>query len=233
MVRRVTETGDGSIERLSTSDWAFQQIREAIFAGKFKPGDRLRELHLARSLQVGQSSIREALLQLERAGLVVKEPHRGTRVRQLTAQESNERLAIRAVLEPLAFEQAARHVSDQVTGRLRKQLERIQEAELAHNEYELSQADFDFHRTIWQLSNNTTLSRILEQLTAPLFSSIALIRHFDDTHAGDYYRAHNELLQSLLSADPDTARQAIARHMDAQLKFFREQAQAATHPSAS
>src|SRR5438874_1838866 len=45
-------------------------IKEAIFSGVLKPGDALRELHLAAELNVSQASVREGLVQLENAGMV-------------------------------------------------------------------------------------------------------------------------------------------------------------------
>ena len=55
-----------------TSDWIVQIVRDAVFASKLKPGDKIVEGKLARELNVGISPVREALLQLEHLGLVVR-----------------------------------------------------------------------------------------------------------------------------------------------------------------
>jgi DNA-binding GntR family transcriptional regulator len=39
---------------------------EAIFAGKFQPGEPVLEMHLARSLRVSQATVCETLVLLER-----------------------------------------------------------------------------------------------------------------------------------------------------------------------
>ena len=56
-------------------------IRAAVFGGQFGPGVALRELHLARDLRVSQPTIREAPLDLEGEGLVIRTPNVGTAVR--------------------------------------------------------------------------------------------------------------------------------------------------------
>jgi DNA-binding GntR family transcriptional regulator len=68
-------------------------IRDAIFSGKFAPGDPLRELHLARDLNVSQPTVREALFELEKFGLVVRTPNVGTVVTNLGSDEIREQIA--------------------------------------------------------------------------------------------------------------------------------------------
>ena len=63
-----------------------------------RPGDPLRELHLARELGVSQATVREGLVQLERLGLVVRTPNIGTHVTKLSRQEIEERVELRKLL---------------------------------------------------------------------------------------------------------------------------------------
>src|SRR5207247_1582408 len=52
------------------SDTVADRLRDTIFKGHFAPGERLREESLAEALDVSRGPIRDALLQLEREGLV-------------------------------------------------------------------------------------------------------------------------------------------------------------------
>jgi DNA-binding GntR family transcriptional regulator len=65
-------------------------LREAILAGQFAPGEVLREAHLGKGLGVSQATVREALLKLEQAGLVVR-TNRETTVIQLSPRDIAER----------------------------------------------------------------------------------------------------------------------------------------------
>src|SRR5262245_59354157 len=51
-----------------------QSLEEAILSGRIAPGERLREAWIAEQLGVSRTTIREALLMLERQGLVVTKP---------------------------------------------------------------------------------------------------------------------------------------------------------------
>ncbi len=42
-----------------------------------------------------------------------------------------------------------------------------------------AQADLEFHRYVWQCSGNETLCSLLEQVTAPLFAFISVLRSHD------------------------------------------------------
>lgn len=61
----------------------YESIRDAIVDGTFAPGERLRDPELEAWLGVSRTPIREALLRLERAGLIVSQPGRATIVAPL------------------------------------------------------------------------------------------------------------------------------------------------------
>ena len=56
---------------------AAQAIRDAIFAGEYKPGERMVEEDLAESLGVSRNVVREAFWQLEAQGLIHSDDYRG------------------------------------------------------------------------------------------------------------------------------------------------------------
>ena len=55
-------------------DNVFESLRNAIVDGTFEPGERLKDTELEAWLGVSRTPIREALLRLERAGLVIALP---------------------------------------------------------------------------------------------------------------------------------------------------------------
>src|SRR5690349_13762377 len=79
-----------------------EKLRNAIAAGRFKPGERLVERDLCARLDVSRALIREALRQLEAEGLIVAVPHRGPVVASITVEEARQIYAVRALLEGFA-----------------------------------------------------------------------------------------------------------------------------------
>src|SRR5260370_7965828 len=70
-------------EGLPRGEAAYRYIRTAIQGGQFKPGERLREIELAKQIGLSRTPIREALSRLEEAGLVAHDPTRGVVVAEL------------------------------------------------------------------------------------------------------------------------------------------------------
>src|SRR5579864_3024361 len=135
----------------------YETLRELIFSGKLAPGDPIREAHMAKALQVSQPTLREALIQLEHAGLVVRNPQRDTTVTRLTEQDVQERTRLRALLEPEAAVAAVSHLGNDEIQMLDRKLEAIHRSLAADSYYDFAAADLDFHRFVWQISGDRTL----------------------------------------------------------------------------
>src|SRR6516164_2754414 len=79
-------------------------IRERIVKGELLPGNRLQDVQLAAALGVSRTPVREALLRLEREGLVESDPNRGFFVAPLSRKEVLETYPIVWSLECLALD---------------------------------------------------------------------------------------------------------------------------------
>ena len=71
---------DATIERRGLRDHVYERILQLLLSGEAVPGRRLSIDTIARQLEVKQTPVREALVQLERTGLVTREALRGYRV---------------------------------------------------------------------------------------------------------------------------------------------------------
>jgi DNA-binding GntR family transcriptional regulator len=88
-----------------------KKIREAILDEILKPGDRLREVELAKKFEVSRSPVREALLALEKGGTVVMSPYKGAILKPLSAEEVLQIAELRLALVSLAIKPAHRRLS--------------------------------------------------------------------------------------------------------------------------
>jgi DNA-binding GntR family transcriptional regulator len=139
-----------------------EQIRDTllrrILDGTYPPGERLLELQLAGEFQSSQAPVREAIRELEALRYVVTLPHRGTRVRTVAPTEMRDAYRVRAAIERLAAEAAARAPSADwrplraaVTGIRKAAAARDLDAYVRHDEI--------FHRTLVERANNPVLLR--------------------------------------------------------------------------
>ena len=83
---------------------AYESIRREVIRGTLKWGERLSEESLANSLNISRTPVREAIFQLEKEGLLEKNPHKNFFVRRFTQEEIEEIFRLRSVLEPLVID---------------------------------------------------------------------------------------------------------------------------------
>jgi GntR family transcriptional regulator of vanillate catabolism len=82
-------------------------LRQLLFEGEIRPGERLVELALVERLGVSRTPLRVALTTLEHEGLVVSLPGGGFTVREFTRAEIDDAIELRGVLEGTAARFAA------------------------------------------------------------------------------------------------------------------------------
>jgi DNA-binding GntR family transcriptional regulator len=201
------------VRNRALSDDVFETLRDAIFSGRLKPGDPLRELHVAKELLVSQATVRDALVKLERFGLVVRVPNKETIVTRHSSQEVRERIAIRATLEEMAFLEAAKRLTGEDYVALEGKLRRISDSFKRKEYFDAAQFDLDFHRYIWRRSGNETLAEMLDYLTTPLFAFISTLRSIGVEELRDIVAPHEDLLAALKSKKTSHIKRAVREHV--------------------
>jgi DNA-binding GntR family transcriptional regulator len=208
------------IQNITLSERVFESIREGIFSGILKPGDSLREAHIASDLRVSQVPVREALMRLEHVGLVVRTVNKNTIVTKMSSREVRERTTLREILEQKAFIESA----SRLTAADFEALEEISQEITDTNEkklyFESAQNDMRFHRYIWECSGNEMLYRTLDNVTVPLFAFISVVRKFGYRDSEDLHKSHTELLAAMKDGDVEYIKSAISSHVNSSYETF-------------
>jgi DNA-binding GntR family transcriptional regulator len=144
----------------------YEALRTAIVRGDLAPDARLVEADVSASFEMSRGAVRTALIRLEQEGLVVREPHRGARVRKVSDEEAVEILQARAVLEGLAVRQTAERIDDAGVARLQTCLARQRELLEYGDLLGASDANADLHATLLELSGHATAVRLIHTLNA-------------------------------------------------------------------
>jgi DNA-binding GntR family transcriptional regulator len=199
-----------------------------IIAGQLNPGERIVESRVARQLGVGQPTVREALVALEHQGLVVRKANQGCVVTTLTRAEICEILRIRAELEVLAVELAVENASDAGVRELIARARDLKKTARAKNIEAFFSSDFRFHQTLWKISGNSFLLRLLPQVIVPLlaFLFIRNVRSHAQIDMEASGQAHIEIAEAILTRDKEKARrvaqQKLQMFADQHLDLFEE-----------
>ncbi|PYJ46355.1 MAG: hypothetical protein DME85_11160 [Verrucomicrobia bacterium] len=176
-----------------------ERLRHAIYIGKLQPGEQLVELRIARQIGVGQSSVREALKELEHLGLVVKFPNRGTFVVKLSDEESRQIYLVRSELEGLAVRLALQQNIQGATGHLQQLLHRMLQTARNRDFQSFIDADLEFHQAIWRLSGNPYLEQALLHISIRQFAYYRIQAMQGHTHwdMDRLVEKHGEILDRL------------------------------------
>ena len=103
-----------------------RRLREAIYDGRLKAGEAIRQEAVAQDFGVSRIPVREALRQLEAEGLVVIRPHSGARVATLDYVECEEIYKMRERLEPLALAESIVGITDEQVARAIELADRLE-----------------------------------------------------------------------------------------------------------
>ena len=150
----------------TTTNSSYDALREAIVRGDIAPEARLVESEISTNFKMSRGAVRTALIRLEEEGLVVREPHRGARVRKVSDGEAVEILQARAVLEGLAVRLTAERIDDRGATRLRALLERHRELLEGGDLLGASDANADLHAALLELSGHGTARRLIRALNS-------------------------------------------------------------------
>jgi DNA-binding GntR family transcriptional regulator len=211
--------------RRSSDEEGYLRLREAIVRGELVPNQRLVEADMSSAFELPRAAVRTALLRLEHEGLIVREPHRGARVRLVSEQEAVEILQARAALEGLAASQAALRITPDGAAALREVLERQHAALEREDLLGASDVNAQLHAKIVELSEHVTAQRLIRALNSQMvrfqFRTI-LIPGRPQQSLGE----HGAIVDAVIAGDADKADRAMHAHLTHVAQAL-EQAQAA------
>ena len=201
-------------------------IEEAIVSGELAPGSVLRQEQLSERFGVSRTPVREALRRLAALGLVSFEPNRGVRVRTLSHDDLREAFLVRAELEALVTQEAAKKMTPQT-------LEELEEAEVrfarltkevrSHDPggarrslmADWMHANHDFHDVLYRVADMPYVESVAKAARRT-FSGPTVWAPVDDELETLYRRnqaEHRAIRQALLAESVAGARELAHEHV--------------------
>ncbi|MCD2498811.1 MULTISPECIES: GntR family transcriptional regulator [Microbacterium] len=216
---------DSTIERRGLRDHVYDRILRLLLSGEAAPGARLSIDTIARQLDVSPTPVREAMVQLERTGLVTREALKGYRVAPpLGVEQLRELFDARIMLESRAArlatpaspamlaelraaEEAHRRIGERVITSLRA----------GDTDVELTTAyfaaDAAFHRVVFDHCGNRYLSDMSESLGAQLHRMRQSVLH-GVTDVREAIAEHEAIADAFAGEDPDAPERLMQHHIE-------------------
>jgi DNA-binding GntR family transcriptional regulator len=209
--------GEFNIQRNSLKDQAANFIRHLIVSGQIAPGSVITERDIAEKLNISRMPARDALMDLERQGLVVTKVGR-RQVIQLDEKETRQLYQLRIALERLAVELAIQHHSEANQEALEAKLADMRQAIAVEDTARYSASDLEMHELIWQQAENPYLLDILYSMIGPIFLFIASQAHISEDWKVSL-RLHEQLVATIVTKDTQAAQRSIETHLQHSLEL--------------
>ena len=217
-----------NMEKINTSEQGslttkvFKTLEKAILKGEFLPGEALTEQSLSNQLGVSRTPVREALRQLELAGLVKTVPNKGAEVVGISEKDVDDIYTIRVHIEGLAARWAAEHISEEDIKKLRDTLE-LQEFYASKGDTDrVKSLDSSFHEAVYKASESNPLRQILSQLHNYIQSSRGLSID-SEGRAAAAVAEHRKIFEAIESGNGDLAEIEAQTHIiNAKQSLLRE-----------
>lgn len=212
MYDRMADTATEKIVPAQLERRVYERLRDWIVDGVHPPGSQLVEARIAEELGVSKTPVREALIRLQRDGLVQIEPYRGARVLEPSADDIREVLELRSLLEcHIARDLAARRPQE-VLDALERCVAESKAALAAGDGQALLDLLTEFSDLMADACGNTRMVKLLGDLRSVLL----LIGTSSLRAPGREARSideHDAILAAIRSGDADAAAAATAAHI--------------------
>jgi GntR family transcriptional regulator, transcriptional repressor for pyruvate dehydrogenase complex len=225
------------VKQKKISDQVFEQIRELIFRGNLKPGDKLMpERDMADTMDVSRTSVRSAITRLVTMGLVEHQQGKGTFVVMPSSRDENpfaaamtdqdatiyDLLEVRMGLECVAASLAAKRADATDISAMEQSIEEMKKEIRADRLG--TQADTSFHMAIAYATKNPLHIQVMRNFYDYLFHGIreSLQSLYEDPENIEVILSqHKAIMVAIINRDQDKAFQEMQKHIDYVKYFFK------------
>lgn len=194
---------------------AYDALRERIYSGTLRTGDRLKEREICAELKVSRTPVREALRRLQADGLVIIEPRRGGVVAGINADEVDEIYSLGILLESFAARLAAERAGEADLVELDELLDAMEDAlqkDTPARRTRYLELDSRLHSKILAMTENRRLSSVVRQVVGiPVL--VQAFTHYSHDNLRQSLEQHRVIVAALRATDPDWAEAAMRSHI--------------------
>jgi DNA-binding GntR family transcriptional regulator len=205
------------ISRVNMTEEIYRIVKEDILSHKLKSGEKINIDQLARTLEVSNIPIREALSRLQSEGYLQLIPFKGMFVNMMSLKELNELFEIRLHLEPLAVRKAALIIP---TGKLQLlnesmiSLQTDKPIQSTSGLGTIAVMNSSIHGTILEYCDNSSLQSLVRGYIEQIQRYLAFIKlNLDYDNRKVEWSEHNAILQKLIQRDAKGAADAMSKHI--------------------
>ena len=198
---------------MSNSEKVYSKIKQLIFRGQIKPGERLIETELCEKFATSRTPVREALNRLSSEKFIKITPNKGAQVARMTLKEIEEVQEFRMLIETKCLAEFSGNISSDDTDELVR----------LHNEMKINIKEMDiykfvennalFHLIFIEISGNTVISQTVKDLQNRYYPH----QYFTLTLPGVLdmsIQGHKEIVECFINKEFKQAMRSIRKHYE-------------------
>ena len=205
---------------------AYEYLYNKIIRCEYLPGMEINEKFLVDETGIGRTPLREALLLLQKAGLVDIFPRKGMRISLLTEQDVNDMYQTRKLIEPTVISEYKTLYSKGELLRFKEQFRQT----ASMTDPERIQLDVDFHTYLMAITDNRILMDMYRNLTVLQYrlAMYATLQISFDSREDDLNQ-HCAIIDALLKENEKDIRDTVIYHINHSLIRSLNSIHAAAH----
>jgi DNA-binding GntR family transcriptional regulator len=191
---------------------AYEAIKNKILYLELRPGDVISEAQIAKNLGIGRTPAREALLLLEKEGLIEIKENVGFTVRKFGLEEIEEYRLIRTLVEEYAISKAIQRITKAELEALRENLKKLKECTRDGNLLNAVKYESEFHEIIYRAAR----SDVVRETISGLNSKFLWIRAAALSKKGTVAQCaaqHSLILEEIEKKDIGKAKRHMRQHL--------------------
>ncbi|ODT80228.1 MAG: hypothetical protein ABS76_17445 [Pelagibacterium sp. SCN 64-44] len=206
-------------ENAKSWDDVYRDLQRQIIAGQLRPRERLVEDEIIARTGATRHAVRRAFDELERMGLVGRQPNKGVQVRDYSIREIEELYEIRECLERRAASRFDKPADDALVSRLTEIAGKHRDASRSQRFADVFSLNNAFHEVLYRAAGNQQLADAILHYTfathpirtrafpnEPL-REIAITEHFD-------------MIDAIAKGEGERLGTIIARHITRPKDFY-------------
>jgi DNA-binding GntR family transcriptional regulator len=205
---------NSKISRVNMTEEIYRIVKEDILSHKLKSGEKINIDQLARTLEVSNIPIREALSRLQSEGYLHMIPFKGMFVNVMSFKDLNELFEIRLNLEPLAVQKAALIIPDNKLDLLNEHMISLKANKPTSGLETIMVMNNSIHGTILEYCDNSNLQSLVRGYIEQIQRYLTYIKiNLDVDNTNVEWSEHNAILQKLIQRDAKGAADAMSKHI--------------------
>jgi len=209
---------------LNKTEIIYKKLLDDILKGGFYQGQRLIEKELIDRYKISKTPLREALIKLERIGLVQKNINRGFLIKRILRKDAEEIYELREIIDGFSV----RKITENITEEKMQKIEKIiYDMELCIRDKKTDkyiELDKYFHTVLNKLSGNKRLIEIMQNLNYQISILLKTSIKLPERGINVSFSEHKMIFKAILNKNSIKAEELVKKHIrktkKAVLKYF-------------